>query len=457
MAEAAPAPREREFAVVAEVRSEPARALVYEHGWQSWSPSGLYPATGTSPRPRRPEWQTAAFRPHRPAPPTGFQGEGLLAVVPADGPVRLWYAPDPWRDVASIRALALDDRVVVSSDAAVAEHAAPTLDEALADVAQGLAAKGGVEAVPALGPGWCSWYCYWGNVTEDDVLANLAASDRLGLDIRVVQIDDGYQADIGDWLDRSARFGPLDDLAARITDTGREAGLWTAPFLVGAHSTLARDHPDWLVAGAVALPHHWGQRVGVLDVTNPQAAEHLAGVYRRLRAWGFTYHKVDFCYAGALEGGRAADCTGLDAYAQGLEIIRDAVGPAATILGCGAPLLPAIGRVDAMRVSPDIDPSYDATDGDLSQPGQRSAVTAGQARRWMHARLWVNDPDCIIVRPQVEERARWASHLQQCGGLMVSSDPLDALDDEGLAWTRQLLRPSATDPPAAGLAGPPQA
>jgi alpha-galactosidase len=269
--------------------------------------------------------------------------------------------------------------------------------------------------------------------------------ERLRLDVAVVQVDDGHQANIGDWLQRSPRFASLNDLAARINDTGRQPGIWTAPFLVGAGSMLARDHPDWLVEGAVAL-HNWSQDVAVLDVTHPDAAEHLRHTYRELARAGYSYHKIDFLYAGALEGKRVANCSGLDAYAEGLRIIREGVGPAATLLGCGAPLLPSIGRVDAMRVGPDMDPSYEPVDGDLSQPSQRSAVAASSARTWMHGRLWINDPDCLLLGPQTERRFEWASFLDSYAALMVSGDALEALDEWGLHRTRELLRAADTRP-----------
>lgn len=433
---------------------EPERLHVYEHGWQSWSPTGLYPATTTSPRPRHPGARATGFRPERAAPDTGFQGEGLLAVVADDGTARLWHAPDPWREVASIRAAALSDRVVISADGPVTEIAADSLVDALTRASDTLAAAGEVGALASLGPGWCSWYAHWGEVTEGDVIAALEAIDRLGLDVAVVQVDDGHQAEIGDWLTRSPRFGPLDALAGRIRDAGHEPGVWTAPFLVGANSELAARHPDWLVDGVVAL-HHWDQDIGVLDVTHPDAAGHLGEVYRTLRQQGFTYHKIDFCYAGAMPGRRHADATALDAYGEGLRIIRDALGPEATLLGCGAPLLPSIGWVDAMRISPDIAVHVEPVDADLSQPSQRSAVAAGRARRWMHGRWWINDPDCLIARPEMEQREAWARELQRFGGLAVSSDPLDRLDARGLAWTRELLRPAAPEPLPADDAEPP--
>jgi alpha-galactosidase len=438
------------FSQIAEIPCDPRRATVYEHGWQSWSPAGRHPATTTSPRPAIPRWQTMAFRPGTPPPDRGFQGEGLLGITDDEGRTLLLTAPDPWREVPSIRVTALADRLVVHSDGQVAALEGEHLHDLLVEYAEGAAAAAGVTRVPAIPPGWCSWYCYWAEVTEADVDANLAAAVRLDLPIEIVQIDDGHQAEIGDWLDRSPCFGPLPALAARITAAGKHAGIWTAPFLVGARSALAAAHPEWLVDGAVASDRHWGQEIRVLDATHPGAAEHLLEVFRTLREQGFDYHKVDFLYAGAMAGGRHADCSPLDAYAEGMRLVREGIGDDAVLLGCGAPLLPSIGRVDAMRVSPDIDPKVEPPHGDISQPSQRGAIAAGRARAWMHGRLWANDPDCLLARPEVEDRERWAAHLRVLGGLAVSSDPLDELDRRGLELTRELLRASSSAPlPAA--------
>lgn len=119
-------------------------------------------------------------------------------------------------------------------------------------------------------------------------------------------------------------------------------------------------------------------------------------------------------------------------------------GPGATVVGCGAPLLPSIGLVDAMRVSPDIMPTWEPPDGDVSQPGGRSAVLAGSARTHLDGRFWVNDPDCLLARPGVERREVWADHLRSVGGLASSSDPLASLDEWGLTVTRELLQRRAS-------------
>jgi alpha-galactosidase len=50
------------FADIAEVAT-PDGMVVYEHGWQSWSPTGTYAATATSPRPASRDRQVLGFRP----------------------------------------------------------------------------------------------------------------------------------------------------------------------------------------------------------------------------------------------------------------------------------------------------------------------------------------------------------------------------------------------------------
>src|SRR5262249_29169513 len=54
------------------------------------------------------------------------------------------------------------------------------------------------EAVPT---GWCSWYCFGPRVKAEQVLANLDAIARNGPALRYVQLDDGYQPAMGDWLE----------------------------------------------------------------------------------------------------------------------------------------------------------------------------------------------------------------------------------------------------------------
>jgi alpha-galactosidase len=424
--------------------------LVHEQGWQSWSPCSIHPAGSTSPRPPSPQRHLAGFRPDKELPDRGFQGEGLLAVAARDGGhVRIWHAPHPDREVASIRALDRGGRLIVSADGTVVESAldAPSLEGGLAAWAERAARAWELPPAVSIPPLWCSWYHYFRTVSADDVRENLHAAAALDVPVAIVQIDDGYEADIGDWLETSPSFGrPLSEVAAEILGCGRRAGIWVAPFLAGESSRLATEHPDWMVAGCDP-GRNWGQDLMVVDPTHPEAAEWLATVFRRLRSWGFDYFKLDFLYAGALPGPRHQDASALDAYRAGLRTIRDAAGAGATLTGCGAPILPSAGLVDAMRVGPDIALHHEPMDGtDLTAPSQRGAALAVRGRAFLHGRFWTNDPDCLIARPEMERREEWALMVERFGGLRASGDRLSTLDGWGLETTRRLLAPSSSLP-----------
>ncbi|MCK2216863.1 alpha-galactosidase [Actinomadura sp. ATCC 31491] len=430
------------FADIGETAYVPGRARVFEHGWQSWSPTGAYRLDETPPRPADETIQILCYRPGTPVPDGVFQGEGLLAVEPGDGSVELWSAPGP-HEVPSIRAREEGGRLVISADGPVRHHRAEGgLGAALRSWADGLAER---RTFPAVPPMWCTWYGYWDKVTEADVVENLELATRHALPADMFLVDDGYEAGIGDWLDPRPGFGSLPRAVDAILATGRRAGVWTAPFLVGHDSRLYHEHPEWLVGGAYA-GRMWNQDLAVLDVTHPGAAEHLTGVFRAFAALGITHFKLDYLYAGALPGRRHDDLDPIAAYRRGLELVRRGAGEGATLHGCGAPMLPSIGLVDIMRVSPDIAPTLHPRSGDISQPSQLGARLTGAAREFLHARWWVNDPDCLIVRPEVEARAEWAAHIEAGGGLRGSSDPIAALDAWGLETTRRLLVPTATEP-----------
>jgi alpha-galactosidase len=132
--------------------------------------------------------------------------------------------------------------------------------------------------------GWCSWYHFFHEVTEEDLLRNLEglASSRDEIPIDVVQLDDGYQRAIGDWLETGERFPRgIAPLASAIRGAGFRPGIWTAPFCAAVESRLHQDHADWLLrkpsgrrrAGSTSstprgkkcaltsrgrLPHWWG-------------------------------------------------------------------------------------------------------------------------------------------------------------------------------------------------------
>jgi alpha-galactosidase len=446
---------------LARVQADPRRARLYVEGWQSWSFTA--PALLDSPpwRPRSRNGVTMDCQGGA-LPPEGTScGSGLLALDPGDGgPVELFGAHSAAHMVPLVHLSWQTKQAVLSSDSPEAlEHVSDAgpggLAGALARFGERFSARAGVPELRSVPPVWCSWYQYFDSVTADDIESNLRTMDQLEVPAAVVQVDDGWESAVGDWLSVSARFGDLRAVLGHILDTGRRAGIWLAPLLVGRHSHLYDQHPDWVLKRLDRdEPVSAGQAVrddcAVLDITQPQAAAHLRHVLSTLSSWGVDYFKLDFLYAGALPGRRCQPVTDVEAYRLALELARDAVGPEALLLGCGAPVLPSVGLVDAMRVGPDTAPTWypdeGGESGDPSYPCQWGATLTSRARAWQHGRFWVNDADCLIVRPGIEQREQWARTVESYSGLRASSDDLASLDAWGLATTRRLLTPSSTGP-----------
>ena len=162
-------------------------------------------------------------------------------------------------------------------------------------------------------------------------------------------LDDGYQAEIGDWLEFSDRFRSLPGTVERIRQEGLRAGIWIAPFLVGSQSRLAAEHPDWLVRDSDDLPvqalRNWGQDTHPLDVTHLDVREHLARVFGWFTEIGIDFFKIDFVYAAALTGQRHdGHLTDEQAYCDGLDQVAATMGPTPTSSGAAPRCFPRSGR-----------------------------------------------------------------------------------------------------------------
>ena len=418
--------------VVDELRVDARHARVYAEGWQSWSPATWYPVGSTGLAPGE-DWQhTMRFRPGTPVSAAGVQAEGLLVVDPGTGdPARCFGAVEP-ACVPTLRTELDGDRLVVTATGPVRASTHPEGGEdGLASYADWFVQHVGA-AAPVQAPAvWCSWYRYFERISSADVLENLTALDANDLAVDVVQVDDGWSPGIGEGLLTADGFGSLPALVDEVRASGRRAGLWLAPFLVGTRTTVATEHPEWLVGPA---GRNWGQDLVGLDVTHPGVRELLTDALRRVVDLGVSYLKLDFLYGGAVPGRRHHDVTGTEAYRSGLELVRETVGPDVYLVGCGAPLLPSVGLVDAMRVSPDT--FHEG--GEDGSTGLRGLMPLA-ARAWQQGRFWVNDPDCLVARPSYSQRGRWAEAVTTYGGLPSFSDRVAELDPWGMSMVRDLL------------------
>lgn len=332
------------------------------------------------------------------------------------------------------------------------------LDTLCAEIVKNHPRRAGFQA-PVLG--WCSWYCFGPKVTAQDITRNLdwIASDAPRL--RYIQIDDGYQPWMGDWLETGKSFGgDLKSLLQQIRQRGFEPAIWVAPFIASPQSKLFREHPDWFMRADDGQPLRsdmvgfGGWRLGpwyALDGTHPEAQKFLEQLFRTLRQqWGCTYFKLDASYWGALHHARLHDpsATRIEAYRRGMAAILRGAGDA-FVLGCNQPMWPSLGLLDGARTSMDISHDWKS----IRAIGRQNLL-----RGWQNGRLWWNDPDCVLLSgtfdPEndgghanrddlLEQEVLFhATAVHAVGGMVLSGDDLPALTPRRNDLLKKLLAPS---------------
>jgi alpha-galactosidase len=463
------------------------------HGWQSWSAceGRALDREGAPPFPSGP-WLRGMFHGVGAPPPdrAGWHESDLLSVAANEsGAACLAGLVEQGRAIGLVFLRREPDAVRVEIEAQLELPLAPgerfeterfrfalgtSCDALLEQFASEWGALAGARTRAAFQAGWCSWYQYFAAVSEADVLRNLEAlaRQREELPIDVVQIDDGYQRAIGDWLETNERFPRgLGKLAAEIRSAGFTPGIWTAPFCVVAESDAFRAQRDGLLRrGAdplLGLLHaEWSRdhRVYVLDPSLAAVQRHLRSVFASLSELGFDYFKLDFLYTAALQADAAdASLTRAARLRRGLEAIRAGAGPDAFLLGCGCPLGAAVGLVDGMRIGPDVAPHWAPRPQpriagiEDTAPSAANALRNTFARAFMHRRLWLNDPDCPIARSRRSELSRAEARslcagIAASGGMLLLSDDVAALEPSELALLRDSLA-LAREVDAGGQAG----
>ncbi len=261
---------------------------------------------------------------------------------------------------------------------------------------------------------WCSWYSgFYDRVTVKDIRENLRRLSLLKSPVEYIQLDDGYQSVIGDWLQTNSRFPEgLEALACEIGHAGFKPGIWTAPFSVSPASQLFAAHSDWVVRTKSGKPVKAGFIMGkfgprpyyALDTTIPEVRQHISSLFARLREMGWSLFKIDFLTSAMIEGVRRDNSkTRAEAYRLGMQAVRDGVGDDGLILTGIGPFLTNVGLIDIQRLSPDTcfgSPSWTTMEqrltGDRMTPGVRNQTAVSIGRTFTNDILWSGDPDAIV-------------------------------------------------------------
>lgn len=255
--------------------------------------------------------------------------------------------------------------------------------------------------------GYTSWYNYFQKIDENIILRDLKGLSRARESVNIFQIDDGYEPFVGDWLDYNGKDFPngMKTIADAVHREGYLAGIWLAPFNVQrGKSRILKEHPDWIIRTPEGKPQlgcvAWGGAY-TLDIYNSEVREHLKKVFDTvLNDWGYDMVKLDFLYS-QCRTPRNNKTRGT-IMCEAMDFLRECVGDK-LILGCGVPLGPAFGVVDACRISCDVDLSYggkfyNSMSINNELPSAQNAINNSMFRRHLNGRAFLNDPDVFFLR-----------------------------------------------------------
>ncbi len=283
---------------------------------------------------------------------------------------------------------------------------------------------------------YCTWYSEKnggaGNESATIELARFIKDQLKPFGLTVLQIDDQWQAG-NQYNGPHRRFNRVDPnggypngfsaTTKAIKDAGMTAGIWWMPFSRNHQDPEYKDHQYWFAQRTNGKPFEttWGGTS--LDLTNPEVQKHIADYASTLHNWGFDYFKMDGLWTGTvteqvyINDGYKNDSIGnckplfnplktqIEAYRDGLRIIRRAVGENVFLSGCcvsqnmrsfGA----SMGLVNSMRIGPD-----------FNHDGQSIRTGAIRASRlyFLNGRVWWNDPDPSMLRESGKSTADGAS------------------------------------------------
>ncbi len=460
----------------------PADRAMFVNGWQSWSFAGGLTSADRQPGPMLGPLDvpmhagTSLSSTGRPGHfvsdmftsigrPTGSDClvAGFLSQIEQFGAVETWLQDD----VLSLRMRADGDGVRLDGGQSLATdwaYLALGSQASATDYLDAAAKSNGARAARAAPEGWCSWYYYHTAIRQEDLEKNTDAARALQarLPLRMIQLDDGYAADVGDWFDRSPKFpSSMREISDRIRASGFTPGVWLSPFIVRPGSRMQREHSRWLAGGVQGVMSNvkitWLRDTLTLDVTRPEVADYLRRLIRTaVKEWKFPLLKLDYLYLPAARHVRFFDPTVTRAQAlrRTLELIRREAGEKTYLLGCGCPLGSGIGIFDGMRIGPDVDSIWKphvfghawAARGDPTVPAASNAARNMLTRGPLHRRWWWNDPDCLLARDEetrlsAEERRTLAAAIALSGGMVLLSDDLSALSPESLRLAQSLFPP----------------
>jgi len=313
--------------------------------------------------------------------------------------------------------------------------------------------------------GWESWYNHYANINENLIAADLYAIAKNDNFVKtyimpktknvVFQVDDGWEKSVGDWQYSTHRFPKgMQALASSIAKEGYVPGLWIAPFLVDWRSDFRKEHSDWMLRNKKGKPVEagfnptWGAFAGkaqparpysffCLDLSNDAVLSYLDALMNRIiNEWGFRYIKLDFLYAGMLNGCFKNGGSAYEWNNRALKTLtartKNNKGETIVYLGCGMPFETSFNYLPLSRIGPDTKETWDINSLKhihfSGRPGAIVNMKSTLGHSFWNENIYVNDPDVIFLRDtnitltNTEKELIALVNFLFAGQLMISDD-----------------------------------
>ena len=187
-----------------------------------------------------------------------------------------------------------------------------------------------------------------------------------------------------------------------------------------------------------------------VDLSNDEVIAWIGDLMGRYRDdWGMRWLKLDFAYLAFPYAPLAnPELTSVEAYRQGIEAIRDALGRDVFYLGVGLTGM-NYGVVDGYRLTLDDGPTWEEPSplATFREAGNlKSTVRTGSRRYYLHGRVWVSHDDLLFFRTApgsptltMEEATTFASFVALAGSIVKLGEDLRTLTPPQIDVVRRLL------------------
>lgn len=307
--------------------------------------------------------------------------------------------------------------------------------------------------------GWTSWYKHFNKIefptikTELDNFVESLPKLNNKADTIFFQIDDGFQKNIGDWLELKDSFkSKMPSLTKKIKSFKIQSGIWIAPFICEQKSKIFKNKKDWLLKDEKGNPIKvgynplWSGSFYALDIYHKEFRNYLIEVFfTYLNKWNFDMVKVDFLFAAAIQV-RKNKTRGQQMH-DAISFINE-LCKGKKILACGTPIGSTFGLVDYCRVSSDTHLKWEHRLLKFLNKRERVS-TIGALRstlnRWqLNKRAFISDPDVFLLRADKNQLTLNQQHTLLLvnvllGGQLFTSDNLKEYTEEQISELDNLL------------------